>query len=132
MILYLNTIDKIAEIRLYDDKFKLIDELSFDGSFILSEELVRKIDFLLKNNNLSKKDLTQIAVNIGPGSYTGVRIGVTTANSIAFALNLPIIEISDEKDVEKVITKRLTQNVFSSPALPVYSHSPHITKKKVD
>jgi len=132
MILYLNTIDKIAKIRLYDGKFKLIDELSFDGSFILSEELVQKIDFLLKNNNFSKKDLTQIAVNIGPGSYTGVRIGVTTANSIAFALNLPIIEILDEKDVEKVITKRSAQNAFSAPVLPVYSHLPYITKKRVD
>lgn len=130
MILYLNTIDKIAEIRLHDDKFKLIDELSFDGSFILSEELVRKIDFLLRNNNFSKKDLTQIAVNIGPGSYTGVRIGVTTANTIAFALNIPIVEISDQEDVGKKLKKALTQTNFSFPVLPIYNKPPHITKQK--
>lgn len=130
MILYINTIDKITEIRLFDQKTKLVDKLNFDGSFILSEELVQKIDLLLTKNSLTKKDLTIIAVNIGPGSYTGVRIGVTTANAIAFALNIPILEISDQEDVEKKLKKKLTHTNFLSPVLPIYSKPPHITKQK--
>lgn len=132
MILYLDTTEKIAEIKLYNDKLGLIDEAFFDCSFILSEELTQRIESLINKNDFSKKDLTAIAINCGPGSYTGVRIGVTTANAIAFALNIPIIKISTEEGVEKVLKKTELSTTFSSPVLPIYSNPPHITKKKVD
>lgn len=130
MILYINTIDKTTKVKLYNGNVDLIDEISFEGSFILSEELVQRIDLLLKKNHFTKKDLTRLAVNSGPGSYTGLRIGVTTANSIAFALNIPIIEISNEANVGKMLKQNLSDKIFSSPVLPIYANSPHITKKK--
>ena len=129
MILYLNTTEKIAEIKLYDDKIRLIDQVSFDGSFILSEELVQRIDRLLIANKKSKQELTVIAVNEGPGSFTGLRIGVTTANFIAFGLNIPIIKIVNGDNLESALKQNLVKNIFVNPVMPIYLKSPHITKK---
>lgn len=48
---------------------------------------------LLRRNNLSSKDLSAVAVSKGPGSYTGLRIGVSTAKGICYALHLPLIAV---------------------------------------
>lgn len=48
------------------------------------------IDQLLKEHNLSPKDLNAIEVNEGPGSFTGVRVGVSIANTLSFALQIPV------------------------------------------
>ena len=130
MILYLNTTEKNAEIKLYNDEVTLIDEVIFDGSFILSEELDQKIERLLQKNTISKDELSRIAVHCGPGSYTGLRIGVTTANFIAFGLNIPVVKITKNDDVEKVLRHHFTEQLFVSPAMPIYLNSPQITKKK--
>jgi tRNA threonylcarbamoyladenosine biosynthesis protein TsaB len=52
------------------------------------------IDDLLKNNQLTYAHLDAIAVSCGPGSYTGLRIGVATAKGLCFALNKPLIAVS--------------------------------------
>ncbi|HEX8932566.1 MAG TPA: tRNA (adenosine(37)-N6)-threonylcarbamoyltransferase complex dimerization subunit type 1 TsaB [Patescibacteria group bacterium] len=57
------------------------------------------IEELLKKHNLQLRDLTAIEVNPGPGSFTGVRVGVTIANTLGFLLNLPV---NGEKAVEPV------------------------------
>lgn len=49
---------------------------------------------LLKNNEFSLDDLDAIAVTIGPGSYTGLRVGLATAKGLCFALNKPLIAIN--------------------------------------
>ncbi|MDE5422938.1 tRNA (adenosine(37)-N6)-threonylcarbamoyltransferase complex dimerization subunit type 1 TsaB [Ancylomarina sp. DW003] len=52
------------------------------------------IDSILKENKLSTSDLDAIAVSMGPGSYTGLRIGVSTAKGICYGSNLPLIAVS--------------------------------------
>ena len=51
------------------------------------------IDEILKEDNISPKNLSAVAVSKGPGSYTGLRIGVSTAKGICFAQNLPLIAV---------------------------------------
>lgn len=48
------------------------------------------IDKLLERNNLSLDDLHEINVNQGPGSYTGLKVGVAIANALSFALGIPV------------------------------------------
>jgi tRNA threonylcarbamoyladenosine biosynthesis protein TsaB len=48
------------------------------------------IDDLLKEHSLSPKDLDEIEVQVGPGSFTGVRVGVSIANALAFGLQIPV------------------------------------------
>ena len=48
------------------------------------------IEKLLKNHQLELADITAIEVNPGPGSFTGIRVGVSIANALAFSLKIPI------------------------------------------
>ncbi len=52
------------------------------------------IDSILKENGLTPNDLDAIAVSMGPGSYTGLRIGVSTAKGLCYGSNLPLIAVS--------------------------------------
>jgi len=55
-----------------------------------SQALLPLIVKILKANKKDFKDLTAIEVNVGPGSFTGTRVGVSVANALGFALNLPV------------------------------------------
>lgn len=67
-------------------------ELHLDKSH--SGYLTVTIEQLLKDCGLQKKLIDAIAVSIGPGSYTGLRIGVSTAKGICFAINKPLIVVN--------------------------------------
>src|SRR5262249_48061502 len=56
----------------------------------LSCILLPTIEALLKEASLSIQDIDQIAVGIGPGSYTGTRVGVAVARTLSFALKIPL------------------------------------------
>jgi tRNA threonylcarbamoyladenosine biosynthesis protein TsaB len=57
------------------------------------ETLAPMIDFVCKQADVSFRELDAIAVDIGPGLFTGMRVGIATAKAIAFSLDLPIIGI---------------------------------------
>ncbi len=57
-----------------------------------SQALLGLIDALLKKHNVGMKDVTGIEVHTGPGSFTGLRVGVSIANTIGAVLNIPINE----------------------------------------
>lgn len=59
-----------------------------------STRVLPAIDFLLKDCNMSLNDIDKIVVANGPGSYTGLRIGVTIGKTLAWTLNLPIVGVS--------------------------------------
>jgi tRNA threonylcarbamoyladenosine biosynthesis protein TsaB len=48
------------------------------------------IDQLLKKHNLTPQDLTGITVTTGPGSFTGLRVGITIANTLGYTLKIPV------------------------------------------
>ncbi|WP_314064399.1 tRNA (adenosine(37)-N6)-threonylcarbamoyltransferase complex dimerization subunit type 1 TsaB [uncultured Vagococcus sp.] len=56
--------------------------------------LMPAIDFLMKENKISPKELDRIIVAEGPGSYTGLRIGVTTAKTLAWTLGIDLVGVS--------------------------------------
>ena len=55
-----------------------------------SQVLLPMIVKILKKNELNLKDLTAVEVNCGPGSFTGTRVGVSVANALGFALDIPV------------------------------------------
>lgn len=63
-------------------------------SFSHSEQLHTFIDELLTTEGLKPQDLEAISVSKGPGSYTGLRIGVSAAKGLAYALDIPLIAVS--------------------------------------
>jgi tRNA threonylcarbamoyladenosine biosynthesis protein TsaB len=72
----------------------IIGELNLQLSNPHSEELLNNIDFLLKQTGYSLKDLDGISITNGPGSFTGLRIGLSTARTFAQVLDIPLIGIS--------------------------------------
>lgn len=67
---------------------------SDDGFVRASRALMPMIDSALKEAETSVKDVDFISVVIGPGSFTGIRIGITTARALAYALNKPIVSVN--------------------------------------
>ena len=70
-----------ATAILEDDK--LIDENSLNNGLTHSENLMPLIDELLKRNGIGLKDIDLIAVSVGPGSFTGIRIGIASIKPMA-------------------------------------------------
>src|SRR6266513_3397931 len=52
------------------------------------------LEEILYKNGITMKDVEAVAVSIGPGSYTGLRVGLATAKGLCYAMNIPIITIS--------------------------------------
>ena len=92
MILGIDTSTLVSSVALVDNN-KVLAELNIQSKLTHSEMLMPHIDQLLKLSQVDKKALTSIAVSIGPGSFTGLRIGLATAKTIAYALDIPIIGV---------------------------------------
>lgn len=72
---------------------RLIASAQLPFGYSSSKFLLPEIEKALIQNNLKIKDFSLIAVGVGPGSYTGIRVGVAVAKSLAFACNKPLIGI---------------------------------------
>ena len=91
--LIVDTATKNLYIALMDDE-NIIEESIFSESKEHSKNIMPQIDRILKDNHLAIKDIDRIYVGIGPGSYTGVRIGVAVCKMLAWTLNIPLYEVS--------------------------------------
>ncbi|MFH0887503.1 MAG: tRNA (adenosine(37)-N6)-threonylcarbamoyltransferase complex dimerization subunit type 1 TsaB, partial [bacterium] len=78
----------------FTDGGKVVAEYSIAGKEVHSEDLVKLIDRISQDSKIKISDLDGIAVVKGPGSYGGIRGGVTTAKTIAQVHALPIVGIS--------------------------------------
>lgn len=92
-ILAVDTSATAASVAVAEEN-KLIGEFSINTALTHSQTLMPMVDELLKNTGLSVNDIDAAAVNAGPGSFTGVRIGVAAVKGIAFPKNLPCVSVS--------------------------------------
>ena len=92
-ILYIDTSSSYLYSAILDD-IKVLSEVKKEFGTSLSEESLPEIAKLFERANLKPKDIEKIIVVNGPGSFTGIRIGITIAKTYAWALNLDIITIS--------------------------------------
>lgn len=84
-----------------------------EESFSHSEKLHVFIDNLLKENQITYKDLNAVALSGGPGSYTGLRIGTSTAKGLCFALDIPLIAV----DTLLVLAKQVNEDSLIIPMI---------------
>jgi tRNA threonylcarbamoyladenosine biosynthesis protein TsaB len=75
---------------LLDDRAEVLVEDMAQGQ---AERIFPAIDELLARNGVAYKGLTRIAVTTGPGSFTGLRIGLSAARGLGLALNIPVIGV---------------------------------------
>lgn len=79
-------------IAVFDQKRAIFQE-QLPFGFQCSHALLPELENKLKNNAFKLSDLSYIAVGVGPGSYTGIRVGASIAKSLAFVLNIPLIGV---------------------------------------
>ncbi|MCC5924590.1 MAG: tRNA (adenosine(37)-N6)-threonylcarbamoyltransferase complex dimerization subunit type 1 TsaB [Crocinitomicaceae bacterium] len=93
MILHIETATKICSVAL-SQQGTLLDIIEDDeSSYTHAENLTFFIQTLLERNGVVWQDIEAIAVTSGPGSYTGLRIGVSTAKGLCYGLGIPLIAV---------------------------------------
>ena len=93
-ILNIETTTTNCSVSLSKDGEALVLKEDYNTQYSHAETLHVYIDEVLKTAKVLKSDLNAIAVSKGPGSYTGLRIGVSAAKGLCFALDIPLISIS--------------------------------------
>ena len=93
MELAIDTSTEVASIALSSEG-KVIAELTWRAGQNHTAELVPNLNYLLEQAKLSLKDMNGIIVAKGPGSFNGLRVGMSTAKGFASALNIPLVGIS--------------------------------------
>lgn len=93
IILALDTSSIVATAALMEND-KLIGEYVINHKRTHSQKLMPMIEALMKSCEIHMEDIDVIAVAKGPGSFTGLRIGVATAKGLAHAMNIPVVGIS--------------------------------------
>ncbi|HEX5744438.1 MAG TPA: tRNA (adenosine(37)-N6)-threonylcarbamoyltransferase complex dimerization subunit type 1 TsaB [Candidatus Saccharimonadales bacterium] len=128
LILTIRTDKPDAELGLFDHAIKLAYS-KWPAHRRLAETIHSKIKELLESQNRGLADLDAVAVFKGPGSFTGLRIGISVANTLADSLGLPIVSETGDDWIEKACL-RLEKGADERIALPEYGAEPKTTKPR--
>lgn len=135
MILCLETSTKVCSVALGHNGKLLALKESFDEKYSHSEKLTLYIQEVCSQAKTSLKDMDAIAVSKGPGSFTGLRIGVSTAKGLCYALEKPLIAVNTlEAMAVSAIQKNYASNCLTpNPSPRGYGNVPiyHTVKRNV-
>jgi tRNA threonylcarbamoyladenosine biosynthesis protein TsaB len=129
IILSLRTDKPEAEIGLFEKNIELAYEV-WQAHRALAETIHAKIDEILNKNNKSLKEVNGIVVYSGPGSFTGLRIGLATANALAYGLEVPIVGIEGEEKWLQKGLEMISLGQNDKAVMPAYGSPVHITTPK--
>ena len=115
-ILNIETATTVCSVSLSMDG-NILGYKEIDNGFTHSENLHLFINELLIDLNISIKQLSAIAISKGPGSYTGLRIGVSAAKGLAYALNIPLISVDTLKIMAYQVSQLRTGFDFFCPMI---------------
>ncbi len=88
--LLLDSSETLLVVALAKEDKTILDEICYPAWQRQSERMVLEIDNILKRNGMDRHDILGVVASKGPGSYTGVRISMTIAKTIVFALSIPL------------------------------------------
>ena len=125
LILTIRTDKPEAEIGLFEDN-KRLAYTAWAAHRELAETIQQRIEQLLDKHKNSLSDLQGIVAYEGPGSFTGLRIGLTVANALAYSLHIPIVATTTG-DWITIGQHRLANGQYDAIALPEYGAPPNIT-----
>jgi tRNA threonylcarbamoyladenosine biosynthesis protein TsaB len=128
IILSVRTDKPETEIALFKDDNK-IGEIIWEAHRTLVETIHLRLKELLSKNSFDWPDIQGIICFKGPGSFTGLRIGLTVANTLAYGLNIPIISSTGAKWQSKAI-KQLLAGKNEVITMPEYGREANITLPK--
>ncbi len=93
LVLAIDTSTRVGGIAIVNEK-GVISEIRLNVSIEYSERLLPEIDHLLKLSGISINDIELFAISKGPGSFTGLRVGMSTVKGLAFATGRPVVTVS--------------------------------------
>ena len=128
LVLSIRTDKPEAELGLFDDAQKLVYE-QWSAHRQLAETIHDKLKTLLADQHISLEELGGIVVFKGPGSFTGLRIGLSVANGLAYGLKLPIVGTTGDYWIAAGC-ERLQRGQSEQVVAPDYGAEPHITAQK--
>ncbi len=106
-ILYLETSSKNCSVAISDDEKLLCVTEEVSENYKQSESLHVFVEWALEGAGISMKDIEAVSLGKGPGSYTGLRIGASSAKGFCYGLKVPLIAINS---MESMIVPFLGQN----------------------
>jgi tRNA threonylcarbamoyladenosine biosynthesis protein TsaB len=127
MILLLDTSTPICKLSFVDGDWRFDDE--WEANRELAKGLLGYLDEQLKKNDKTWTDISGIVGFKGPGSFTGLRIGLTVLNTLADSEKIPIIGATGERWQSEGL-KRLEAAENDHIVMPEYGSEAHITKPR--
>lgn len=119
-LLAIETTGEMCSVSVLLDE-KIFIELNHLQKHIHSQKLIDMIDIVLSQGKIKLNELKSIAVSMGPGSFTGLRIGVSAAKGLAFGSSLPIIPVKTFEalalQLAELISDEVTFNIVSSASI---------------
>jgi tRNA threonylcarbamoyladenosine biosynthesis protein TsaB len=114
-IIHIETSTKICSVALSRDD-QVLDTLDREDQMNHTALLSPMVELLLRQNHLSVRDLGAVSVSSGPGSYTGLRVGGSTAKAMSYSLGIPLISVPT---LEALSSAAFQLNGSASHALPM-------------
>lgn len=136
IVLALDTSTKGCSAALFDGQDCLVHRQVIEDGFVHAEQLHLIVASLFEEVPYSLQDIDAVAVGAGPGSYTGLRIGVSAAKGFAFALDNPLIGVDSlallaqhgRSEVEsKTLGAEIILSVINSRRQEVYARIQHVS-----
>ena len=116
LILSLETATPVCSVALHDEGvIKASSHLYISQT--ASSQLAVMIDELLKRCELKPSQLSAVAVSEGPGSYTGLRIGVASAKGLCYTLDIPLIAVNTLESLVQKVAAQFSDDVILCPML---------------
>jgi len=129
MILAIRTDSPTVYFKLFSKDGDEVGEQEWLAERRLARELLSALENFLEKNGADWEALTGLVVHAGPGSFTGLRIGITVMNTIAYAQELPIVGVTGDDWGRKGID-RLFNGENDQMVLPEYGAPARITSPR--
>ena len=128
MILFLRTDSPICLLTLQQDDGNRVEAV-WQADRQLAKGLLRHIEDFLGDNDANWNDLSGLVVFQGPGSFTGLRIGITVMNTVAYAQSIPVVGAVGEQWQDEGVA-RLEAGEDDRIVVPEYGREARITKPR--
>jgi len=112
LILGIETATKNCSVALFKDGIVIAEKEHISDDYIHAEQLTLFILSVIDSANITLKNVEAVALSMGPGSYTGLRIGTSTAKGLCYALDIPLIAISTLKATAFAMAKNEKSAIY--------------------
>lgn len=129
MLLGVKTDNPVAELYLYNEQGVLVASETWQADRALAHGLLERLEQFLQKHEANFTTLKGLFIFRGPGSFTGLRIGATIVNTLAYALGVPVVG-ADGTAWAVTAVERLRAGEDERMVLPEYGAAPRITTPK--